>query len=185
MSTYLLSQILVFIATIFIGATYLVKDKKTITLLCVIYCIFYAGHYLLLGAFTGFIMTVISAFRNILFYKNAVEKKDNSFGILFLFIFIAIVSGIFTFQDYFSIISIVASCISTYSIWQKDNKKYRLFAIPVSCCFIIYGVHINSIISIITETILLLIEILGVIIYLLNNFKEREKYIIMMEENYD
>lgn len=181
MKIYLFSQLLVVIATIFIGSTYLVKDKKKIMFLCIIYCFLYGYHYLILKALTGFAMTLISAIRNIVFYKNAKKNKNNSIITLVIFTLSAVLLGIFTFQDNFSILSIIASIISTYSIWQKDNKKYRMLAIPVSICFIIYAIHINSLLSIITETLLLGIEIVGVIDYIIRNRKD----ILILEETYD
>ncbi len=162
---YIVSQILVLIAIAFLGATYLVKDKKTIMFLCIIYCIFYGTHYLLLGAITGAVMTAISAARNVWFFVNAKRDVDNSLFTLILFVGVAIVSGITSYQDVFSIVSIVASCISTYSVWQHNTGIYRWLAIPVSVCFIIYAIHINSIFSLITEFGLLIVEIIGVIRY--------------------
>ena len=58
-----------------------------------------------------------------------------------------------------------ANMLSTYSIWQDDVKTYRILAIPVSICFLIYAIRINSVIAAIIETILLVTEIISVIIY--------------------
>ena len=163
MNNYVLSQILVIISTVFIGSSYLVKSKKKIMLLCIIYCIFYSAHYMLLGAYTGMIMSLISAARNIYFYFYAKNDKKNKKSSLVLFILFAIISGIICYQDFFSIVSICANIISTYSIWQDDVKNYRVMAILVSFGFIIYAIHINSIFSLIMESILLGIEIIGIL----------------------
>ena len=162
MYNYYLSQILVIISTIFIGASYLAKNKKQVMLLCVIYCIIYGTHYMLLYAYTGMIMSLISATRNIYFFFYEKNKNRNNLFSLILFIIVEIISGIICYQDYFSLVSIAANIISTYSIWQHDIKKYRILAIPVSIGFIIYAIHINSIFSLIMELILLCIEIVGV-----------------------
>ena len=153
MNNYVLSQILVLISSAFIGISYFAKTKKNIMLLCVIYCIFYSSHYLLLKAYTGMLMSLISAIRNIWFYKNAKKNINNNNKTLLLFVTLAICMGIYSYQDWFSIISITANVLSTYSIWQDDVKKYRLIAIPVSLCFIIYAIHINSILSLIMEIV--------------------------------
>jgi len=163
MNNYILSQILVIISTVFIGTSYLAKSKKKVMLLCVIYCIFYSSHYMLLGAYTGMIMSLISATRNIYFYLYAKNNKKNKLFSLILFTSFATISGIICYQDTFSLVSIGANMISTYSIWQDNIKKYRVLAIPVSLGFIIYAIHINSIFSLIMELVLLGIEIIGIL----------------------
>lgn len=163
MNNYFLSQIFVIIASVFIGFSYQAKSKKNVMLLCVIYCVFYGIHYLLLGAYTGMYMTLISASRNIMFYYNAKKGKRNKLGFLLFFVGIAIVAGVYSYDDFFSILSMFANILSTYSIWQDDVYKYRRLAIPVSICFILYAFRINSIFSIVVECILLIVEVTSII----------------------
>ena len=70
MNYYLLSQTIVIIATIFIAFTYVIKNRKKILILFILYSIFYGLHYLLLNAITGFLMNLVSIIRNIIFYKQ-------------------------------------------------------------------------------------------------------------------
>ena len=163
MNNYFLSQVFVLIASVFIGCSYRAKSKKNVMLLCVIYCVFYSTHYLLLGAFTGMFMSLISASRNILFYYNAKKRKKNKLSILILFAGVAVVAGIYSYEDFFSILSMSANILSTYSIWQDDVRKYRILAIPVSICFILYAFRIRSLFSIIVEFVLLIVEIVSII----------------------
>ena len=174
MSNYTISQILVVISMICIGSTYICKNKKTIMILCIIYGIFYGSHYLLLGATTGFVMNLVSITRNVWFYINAKKEKKNSKVLLGILVMIGIASGLLSYQDPFSIISMTGSTLSTYSIWQDNIKVYRILALPVSLCFILYAFHIHSLFSIISEFILLTVEIVGIIEYYLKNKKQYE-----------
>ena len=71
-------------------------------------------------------------------------------------------------------VSLTASLLSTYSIWQDNVKIYKFLAIPVSVCFIIYAFHIGSVVAIITEVVLLITEIVALIkVYL-----ENKKYVL-------
>jgi len=115
-------------------------------------------------------MSLISALRNIWFYIVAKKSKKNKLSTLLLFATVAIITGTFSYQDSFSIIPILANITSTYSIWQDDVKKYRSLAIPVSICFIVYAIHVNSLFSIVMELILLIIEIISVVEY---NYRNR------------
>lgn len=181
MTLYTLSQIFVVIATIFMGLSYVSKNKKTVMLLCIIYCIFYGTHYLLLGAMTGAGMTLISCFRNIYFYINAKKESVNGLGSLYLFLFIELIIGSIFYQDIYSSISIIAAMLSTYSIWQDNIAKYRLLAVPISLCFITYGIHVNSILSIIIECILLFMELVGIIEWFYKKNKNSLDYIKNIE----
>lgn len=164
MDKYLLSQIAVIIATIFIAFTYFFKNRKKILILFILYSIFYGIHYLLLDALTGFLMNIVSIIRNIVFFRCEIKNKENSKLFLAFLFSIIIVFGTYSYKDIFSIISMTASLTSTYSIWQKNPKIYRVLAILVSICFIVYAIHIKSLLAIITEIILLFAEFIGLIL---------------------
>lgn len=160
---YLLSQICVIISVIILGTTYFLKDKVTILILCLIYCVFYGIHYLLLGAITGSLMNIISFLRNLWFFRNSKRNKKNSKLVLYILFFISSVFCIISYSDVFSLVSLIASLLSTYSIWQDNVKIYKFLAVPVSICFIIYAIHIGSVVAIITEVVLLIMEIVALI----------------------
>lgn len=160
---YLLSQICVILAVILLGITYLIKDKRIILFLSILIVSLYGAQYLLLSAMSGFYMNLVSIIRNIWFYINAKNKKKNSIIVLIVLYIIAIVLGVISFKNVFSILPILATMLYTYSIWQDDIKVYRWLAIPVSISWIIYNVYSNTLFGIITESILLIIEIIGVI----------------------
>lgn len=160
---YLLSQICVILAVVLLGTTYLIKDKRIILLMSILIASLYGTQYLLLGAISGFFMNLVSIVRNIWFYINAKNKKKNGIIVLIVLYIIAIVLGVFSFKSIFSILPIIATMLYTYSIWQDNIKVYRWLAIPVSISWIVYNVYSNTLFGIITESILLIIEIIGVI----------------------
>ncbi len=160
---YLLSQVCVILAMLGLGATYLVKDKKTIMFLCVLYTLFYGLEYLLLDAYSGLSMCVVNVIRNIWFYINANLKKKNSIIVLIVLSIITIVFGIFSFNNIFSVLPIIATLIYTYSVWQDDTKLYRYLAFPCSLCWMTYNISCRSLFGVIAECILIIFEIIGVI----------------------
>ena len=162
-STYIISQVFVVCAMIFLGLSYNEKDKKKIMILCVLCSLFYGGQYLLLGAYTGLAMNCVSIIRNIWFYINASHKKKNSFGVLMSLTLITIAFSIATYKDYTSLITMAATIIFTYSVWQDKTKVYRYLAVPVSILWIIYNAIYQSIFGVIAESVLLIVEIIGII----------------------
>lgn len=164
MNYYFLSQIAVIIATIFIAFTYFLKSRKKVLILFILYSIFCGIHYLLLNAMTGFLMNMVSIVRNIIFFRNEVKDKNNSKIFLAVLFSIIILFTVWSYKDAFSLVSMCASLISAYSLWQRNPVVYRCLAVVVSLCFIVYAIHINSLFAIITEVMLLVAEIIGLIL---------------------
>ena len=162
-TSYIISQICVVVAMILLGITYLVKDKKIVLILAILFASLYGVQYLLLNAISGFLMNIVSIIRNIWFYINVKKKKKNNIIVLISLSVIAIVFGLMSFKDIFSLLPIIATILYTYSIWQDEIKIYRWLAIPTSISWIIYNTYTNSIFAIISESILLIIEIIGIV----------------------
>ncbi len=161
--SYIVSQICAIVAMILFGMTYLVKDKKVVLILAIMFSILYGTQYLLLNALSGFLMNMVSIIRNIWFYINAKKKKKNNIIVLITLIVITIILGSISLKSVFSMFSILATIIYTYSIWQDEIKVYRWLSIPTSISWIIYNIYSNTLFGIISESILLIIEIIGII----------------------
>lgn len=162
-TTYIISQCFVILAIMFLGISYLVKDKKTVLFLGMLCSLFYGLEYLLLGAISGLLTNIISILRNVWFYNNSKKKKKNSIWVLIVLAIITIISGLFSYASWYSILPIIATILFTYSIWQDNIKHYRYLAIPISLMWIVYNYCYFSIIGVISECVLLIFEILGII----------------------
>ena len=162
LSTYTISQLCVIFAVILLGLTYLLKNKKIILFLAILISLLYGAQYLLLSAFTGFAINMVSIIRNVWFYINAKKDKKNEFWVLLALILIASTFSLFTYKDMYSIFPLAAFVLYTYSIWQSNIKVYRWLAIPISISWIIYNVYAQTLFGIITECVLLVIEIIGI-----------------------
>jgi hypothetical protein len=161
-TTYNISQLCVIAAVIFLGLTYLLKNKKTILFLAILISLLYGAQYILLSAFTGFAINMVSIIRNVWFYINAKKEKKNEFWVLLALILIASTFSLFTYKDMYSIFPLLAFILYTYSIWQSNIKVYRWLAIPISISWIIYNVYAKTLFGTITECSLLVIEIIGI-----------------------
>ena len=162
---FIFSQVCVILAMLFLALTYISKDKNRILVFCVISSIMYATQYLLLDAYTGMIVNMISVVRAIWFFINNKVKKENSLYSLILLEMLFLASSIITWNGFISIFPLIACLLFTYSIWQKNIKLYKWIALPVSFLWIIYNVLVGSVFGYISEGILLLVEIIGVITY--------------------
>lgn len=166
---YVLSQIFIIFNYIFLGISYQSNNHKKILFLNIASLICACLSYICLSAYTGIAMELIAIIRNIIFLIN--EKKNGKpgyitineiFMLLFIYLLI-IISTIFTYDGFLSLMPVFSSILYTYSIWQKDTKKYKILGIPVSIIWLIYNIYIKSIFAIILEILLIVSEIVGVI----------------------
>ena len=60
-------------------------------------------------------------------------------------------------------LSIVATLITTFAIWQKNVKYYKFFGIISSLLWILYNVFVFSVVGIVLESIIFIFSIIGYI----------------------
>ena len=165
--TYVFSQIFTILMYALLAISYYAKKRKSLLILGFLSLIANALAYILLNAYTGLAMCIIALIRNVIFLiderknanKDKITKKD-VFILIILYV-ISIVSTIFTYDGIFSLLSVFATMLYTYSVWQKNTKIYKLLGIPVSILWILYNLYIVSIFGIILETVLLISSING------------------------
>lgn len=121
--------------------------------------------FILIGGYTGMAMDLILIFRDNFFYKEEISKKESSKTkkriILLSFFTLITVSTIFTYNGFLSLLSVFATMISTYAIWQDKVEVYRFLGIPVSMLWLGYQISLNAIFAIVLESILLISTIIG------------------------
>ena len=163
--SYILSQVFAIFATITLSASYLVKDKKSILFLCIVTAIFFGVEYFLLGAYTGVAMDVVSIVSNIWFYLNEKNNKKNKIEVLIILLGLMLILSIFTYTNIFSFVSMMASMLFTYSVWQDSTKLYKILAIPTCILWIMYNAYYKSIVGITIQIVLLVFAIIGIVKY--------------------
>ena len=163
---YIFSQIAIIFVYLFLILTYCVKNRKIILGLSLGSNLLNALAFILLGAYTSASMCAISIGRDIVFIidekingkNNKIVKKD-VFILIGVYI-VAIISIIFTFNGWESLLYAVASMLYTYSIWQKNNKMYKLLGIPCYIIVIIESIVIKSVLGLILQSIVLVCTII-------------------------
>ena len=167
---YILSQIFTVILYALLAMTYFCKKKRTIVIVSGIAIAVNALVYLLLNAWTGLAMCGIAALRNLYILwdekkhgkSNKITKRDVIFLII---VYIAIILvTIPTYDGFLSLLSVFATSLYTFSIWQKSTKIYKLCGIPVGGLWIAYNTYVHSIFGIILESVLLVASTAGFII---------------------
>lgn len=168
--TYILSQVFTIIMYSVLGVTYYVKDRTKILILSIISNTSCGIAYLLLHGWSGVAMCILAVFRetvNIIDEKkNGKRDYINSFDVIFLiFLYLlCIISAVYTYEGFLSLLSVFATMIYTFSIWQKNTTVYKICGIPIGILWIVYNLYVKSLFGIILESIILVCSILGYIL---------------------
>ena len=169
MVRYIISQLFVLNNYVFAMLTYNVRKRKTILLFNMIAATSVLVGFALLGAYTGMAMSIITIIRTIIFLIddkiNGQSKKMQlkDWIIFFVVSSICLVCAVFTYENWWSMISIFATILYSYSVCQKNMFVYRIVGIPTSIAWIIYNAYVKSIVGVALETALLVVEIIGVV----------------------
>lgn len=168
--TYILSQVFTIITYILLALTYYAKNRKSVLIISVLSIVSNGVAYIFLGAYTGLAMCIVAIIRNAIFMvdekrngkRDYINKKD--ILILAVLYAISIVSAVFTYDGFLSLLSVFATMLYTYSVWQKKTNIYKLLGIPIGIIWILYNIYIQSIFGIILEAILLICSTTGYIL---------------------
>ena len=152
-----MAQIIGFIYALFLMISNFGKTAKHILMLQTISFFFKSFHYYLLGGLSGFLTSVISMIRNLLFYKI----KSKIWTIIFIIIYVII--GIFTYSSIFTIFPVLATIIYTLIINYNNPKYLRYGMFLTSLTWLIYNIYIFSYSGIITQVIMIISNIIAII----------------------
>lgn len=166
---YTMSQVLIVIVYALICITYFLKNRNRILIINILAHICQAFSFLLLNGLTGVAMNFVYIIRDSFFVIDEKNRKSNHLNkkdyiILLILILIIICLTCLNYNGLGSLLSVVATIISTIAIWQKKTKYYKLLGIPVSIAWLGYYIFLKSLFGIILESILLICIIVGFII---------------------
>ncbi|MDR3125643.1 MAG: YgjV family protein [Candidatus Nomurabacteria bacterium] len=158
---YIVSQIITVIFYGLFAYSYLLKTQRSILVVGAIAVILNAVAFILLGGWSGVAMCAIALARNLVCYRF---KSFGSSRWFLLIVFGAIIiATIPTFDSFWSLMSVFATCVYSYSVWQKKPIVYKLCGLPVGVLWIIYNIYILSVFGVILEIALTIFALVGFI----------------------
>ena len=131
--------------------------------------LFWAAHYICLGAFAGMIPNFIGIFREVVFINRKKYKFLGKGIIPIVFIITNLTLGIISYEEWFDALPILASAFVTFSLWIDNPKLTKCISIPVSSAFLVYDVFVNSYMGIINESV----AILSIIIFFIRKGEKK------------
>ena len=179
---YISSQICAIVAAIFVAASFFAKNKKFVLTSTLFASIFFALHYLLLGAYAGAIINILSILRGLWFYFN--DRAGRKFDWISLSVCSTafIVGGVLTYKAWPDILTIVAAINTTIATWQPSICYYRWSSAVGSFFWISYTLLLHSVFGFVEEVVLLVLEIASIILYYVEKHKQK-KQIVQQDTN--
>ncbi len=148
---FVLAQICGVIVLILTVISVQFKTKEKIVMCFVFANLVMAIQFFLLNAMTGAIISIINTIRCIIFYYYKKKDKKPSLMILLFFEIIAVVSGMISWQNMWSVIPIVVTVIYTYGLWQDNVKVIRVTTAIVGLGWAIYDIIVMAFVGAIQE----------------------------------
>ena len=119
------------------------KKHKHIVLCKMFSELSFAFQYILMGAYTGALVDLISGFRNFLFCKF-VEKGRSTIPVIIIFSTVVVLIGAFTWNGVLSIFPVMAKVLTTVSYGMKNEKVLRIITLPSCNFWIIYNFSVGG-----------------------------------------
>ena len=127
------------------------KKRSHLMIFQMLASLLFSLQLLLLGAVTGACVDFISFIRTLIFSQRENKKWAQSPLWLYGFLLAMVVAGALTWDNIYSLLAILGSCLSTVALWMKDTKKIRLISLFVGPCWIVYNLIHGSIAGVLNE----------------------------------
>jgi hypothetical protein len=122
----------------------------------------FALQYLLLNAYSGAAMNMLSFVRNEI-YSWCIKKNKKTIYAQMVFCGIYIASGILTWAGIESLIIIISKFFSTYAYGIKDTKWLRIFTLISVSCMLVYNIYARSWAGVICEVFTMISLIIALV----------------------
>lgn len=179
---YIISQVITVIYFAMLSLSYLLKNRTKILIANFVAHIGQMSAMAMLNGYTGAAMSAIMMLRDLTLLIQEMQKskgkqinKKVDLGILVITVVLMIVLTVFTYNGPLSLLSVIATLVTTFALWQKDVTRYKLLGLLASLLWLAYNIFIMSIMGIILEVILLICSVIGYIKDVKKNKKEELK----------
>ena len=168
---YLFAQILGFAGIAVAALSFQRKTTKGILFMQIISCLVFFMHFLLLGAYTGAVLNILSCLRSVVFYyKNKAWASSKAWILVFIVLYI--VSTILAGEGRTGLFPMLGCCIQTVGYYIDDAQKARKVLWISSPLWMVYNYINMSIGGLVAETLNLASVFIALFRY--RNKKEQE-----------
>ena len=155
MSVFVYSQILAGIG-LAVGLTAVqFKERRSVLLGLFVLTLFNASHFFLLEKQTAAVLLLLVGLR----YLVAIVTTKRP--VLYLFLFVSVVSFIVTFQGPLSVLSMVAVLLGTYGSFQPTDRVLRIYLMLGNVTWLLHNILALTPVGILMEACFLTSNLIG------------------------
>lgn len=171
---YLASQIINLVGMGFGITAFQCKKHSQIMFFKIVHEFLAAAHYILLGAYTGAAMNLISCFRNGLFSAYVTKGKKTTVLIV-IFSVIFVILGAMVWEGPKSIFVIGAKVLTCIAYGCKDTAMVRKLSLVSNTGWLIYNLIVFSVTGFVCDSLLLTSVITGMIRHDLPAYRKKRQ----------
>lgn len=119
-------------------------------------------HFAMLGALTGALMNFINCFRCYVFANYDKQWAKSNYW-LYLFLVLFWISGILTWQSWYSFLAIIGMTASTIVFWMKNTTKIRFLSLISPPVWFTHNLFVNSYSGMLGEIFIFTSTIIGIL----------------------
>ena len=163
---YIISQIITVIYVALLNSSYFLKERIKILIANLLAHIGQTIAMVLLNGYTGAAMAFIMLLRDLtLVIFEKLHIKSNKINLIIFIITIILILTLtkFTYNGYLSLLSVAATLVLTYGLWQKNVIRYKFLSIVAGLLWLAYNIFIMSIMGIILEITIIVFSTIGFI----------------------
>lgn len=137
----LLSQLVGFLAVTTFILSYQLKKRKNIIIVNATSSILYVLQYIMLGAFEGAVLDMLSAIATIVAHNKDKKFIATHIKSVFAVIYLAIViSGLTLYKNVFSLCPIIGAILQTGAFWINEERKIRIVSFLSAPFWLVYNI---------------------------------------------
>jgi hypothetical protein len=124
---------------------------------------FFIFHFALLGIWTAAAMNIVGTTRTFFFMLKGRRKWMDGNVVMYIFFCLFLTAGILSWQNWLSILPIMAMIIETIGLWQKKPRRIRFIVFIPHPVWLVYNFIHRSYPGVLTEVFILTSLITGII----------------------
>lgn len=159
----LLIQAIGFLGVLFFFISFQMKTNNSLFIMQTLGCLTFSVQFALLGALSGCLSLLINIIRNMMLTKYNDYKMIRWKGWIVVFSMLSLMSALFTWSGWVSILPVVGTVAGTIGYWTNNAKKIRIANLTVnSPCMLLYDGLVKSWGGVLNESIAIISIVISV-----------------------
>lgn len=153
------------LAFIMVCLSVCIKERKKSLFVQSFNCIFEGIYDFLVGAYTATTLSILNFIRTICFIKKDNFSNRQYFLLLILFLTLAILNCIFTWQGLISLLPTIGTMIRIYCLWQSSMTLVRISGLTTGVFYGSYYVYYQSWFLVLGDIVLFIVSLISIYQY--------------------